>query len=465
MQTLSRQSREHADIRALYHDLQHAPQQHLAEARQLLRNHLQQTAAHLAELPNNPAHLEAHILRNNARTASAYRDYLLSRKQGQPRRYFSNRAHALYFLRNVAATKLVDGAWLYGVLGDWHDPRRHDLVRTYLEELGDGEPDQNHVLMYKQLLANQDIQHLESLPTDRFIQGTLQLALGHLASEFLPEVIGYNLGYEQLPLHLMITTYELAELGIDPHYFRLHITIDNASSGHAHRAARAVLDNLPGNEQQTFYHRVRQGFQLNALGSSSTDVINAFNLDKELYRVLEDKARAARHMHSDFCRIDGRTINEWLDTNGRIPALLDALQRHGWVHRHQDPSGSRFWRLIQGNRAPMFGVFSAYELQLLHDWIAGEWQCKQTSRLAGRRSPSGNGLDPLVAASHKEQEVKLQKKLHAMPEQQRTQHLIELMAPARHFTPEGLAATRLFSRQIRQPPDSAQFSVSRINTR
>lgn len=450
MQTLSQYHVEQADVRALYHELQHAPQQHLNEARQFLRDHLQQVAPHQAGLPDNPADLQAHVLRNNARTARAYRDYLTTRKQGQPRRYFSNRAHALYFLRNVAATKLVDGAWLYGTLNNWHDPRYHDLVRTYLEELGDGEPDQNHVLIYKQLLASQDIQHLESLPADRFIQGTLQLALGQLTSEFLPEVIGYNLGYEQLPLHLLITTHELAELGIDPHYFRLHITIDNASTGHAHRAAQAVLENLPNDGQhQAFYRRVKQGYQLNELGTSSTAVISDFNLDKELCRTLEEKARIARHMHSDYCRIDGRTINEWLDTSGQVPGLLDALQRKGWIRRHQDPAGSRFWRLIQSNRAPMFGVFSDYELQLLHDWIAGEWQGDQTARLAGRRSPTGSDVDPLVAASHREQEVLLQKALHAMPEEQRTQHLIQLMAPDRHFTPEGLAATRLFTRRMR----------------
>ena len=61
------------------------------------------------------------------------------------------------------------------------------------------------------------------------------------ATEYLPEVIGYNLGYEQLPLHLLISSYELSELGIDPYYFTLHVTIDNASTGHAQKAVQAVL--------------------------------------------------------------------------------------------------------------------------------------------------------------------------------------------------------------------------------
>src|SRR5690606_5241342 len=180
-----------------------------------------------------------------------------------------------------------------------------------------------------------------------------------------------NLGYEQLPLHLLITTYELAELGIDPHYFRLHITIDNASTGHARRAARAVLDNLPiGSGQQSFYRRVRQGYQLNELGASSTSVIREFNLDRELCRVLEEKAKVARHMHSDRCRIGLRNVNEWRDSSRGIPGLHEALQQKGWIRSHQDPADSRFWRLIKSDRAPMFGVFSDYVLQLLHEWIA-----------------------------------------------------------------------------------------------
>ena len=449
MQTLSQYHVDQTDLRDLYQQLQHAPAQHLNEARHFLRNQLQHATPHLADLPDNPAQLETHILRNNARTARAWRDYLMTRKQGQPRRYFSTRSHALYFLRNVAPTKLVDGAWLYGVLRQWHDPRMHDLVRTYLEELGDGEPEQNHVLVYRQLLASHDLRDLDGLPADRYMQGALQLALGHLTDEFLPEVIGYNLGYEQLPLHLLITTYELAELGIDPHYFRLHITIDNASTGHARRAARAVLDNLPiGSGQQSFYRRVRQGYQLNELGASSTSVIREFNLDRELCRVLEEKAKVARHMHSDMCRIDGRTINEWLDSSGRIPALLEALQQKGWIRRHQDPADSRFWRLIKSDRAPMFGVFSDYELQLLHDWIAGEWQCEQTNRLAARRSHAGHPADAEAKESLRREEVELQKTLSKLSEQERTRRLIELLSPAEHFTPAGLAATRIFAARL-----------------
>lgn len=96
----------------------------------------------------------------------------------------------------------------------------------------------------------------------------------------------------------------------------------------------------------------------------------------------------------------------------------------------------------------MLGVFSGYELQLLHDWIAGEWQCKKATRTLGPGS-STESLSDLESREHQRQEeVDLRKTLGTLPEKARLEHLRELLSPARHFTPTGLAATRLFSRQL-----------------
>ncbi|MGM2755128.1 iron-containing redox enzyme family protein, partial [Bacillus cereus group sp. Bce019] len=91
------------------------------------------------------------------------------------------------------------------------------------EELGDGMADKNHVKLYRELLARYGLDPVEDLPDDLYRQGLVQLALGWNAQQFLPEIVGFNLGYEQLPLHLLITAYELNELGIDPYYFTLHV--------------------------------------------------------------------------------------------------------------------------------------------------------------------------------------------------------------------------------------------------
>lgn len=236
-----------ASARALYFSLnQGAPDAPVgAIARDYLEQQLKQASALPDELPDDIALFEAWVTRRSEAVGAEYHAYLESRKNGAARRYFTSKSHALYFLQSVAPTKLVDGAWLYGLLARWDDPDFHALIRTYLEELGDGLAEKNHVVLYKKLLASHGCDQWHDLPDDHFIQGAIQLALAYDAEHCLPEIIGYNLGYEQLPLHLLITAYELNELGIDPYYFTLHITVDNGGTGHAYKAVQGLQQLLP----------------------------------------------------------------------------------------------------------------------------------------------------------------------------------------------------------------------------
>ena len=77
---------------------------------------------------------------------------------------------------------------------------------------GEGAIDKNHVVLYRSLLTRYALDPLDDLDDALYRQGLVQLALGWNAERFLPEVVGFNLGYEQLPLHLLITAYELNEL-------------------------------------------------------------------------------------------------------------------------------------------------------------------------------------------------------------------------------------------------------------
>jgi hypothetical protein len=425
--------------------------------------------------------VEQWMLQRAASAGDAYQTYLSARKEGAPRRYFRNRAHALYFLQAVAPTKLVDGAWLYGLLPHWRDVALHGLIRTYLEELGDGVAEQNHVALYRRLLAAHGCGQWQHLDDTHFVQGAIQLSLASEAAHFLPELIGYNLGYEQLPLHLMITSYELNELGIDPYYFTLHVTIDNAAAGHARKAVQSLQQAAPVEGDRTdFYRRVADGYRLNDLGASTLSVIASFDLHHELVRVLQDKAAAGRNMHSDYCRLAGRTVNEWLAQRERIPAFLQQMEKSGWIRRGEAPENSRFWRLIEGEHAEMFGVFNEYERQLLRDWIAAPAGDHSTDapprranlhlvphraqRQAAARTQAARAVPhrvtPLgaprgILRRHHEDQVDdfsrdlraLESRLAALDgEDAMMRMLIPLMSPARHHTPIGLMATRIFSR-------------------
>ncbi|MDT9081493.1 hypothetical protein RSW80_26055, partial [Escherichia coli] len=84
-------------------------------------------------------------------------------------------------------------------------------------------------------------------------------------------------------------------------------------------------------DADAFYRRVMRGYCLNDLGVGSTAVIAGFDLERELLLMLERKRSVASQVHSDYCRIEGRTVNQWLGGDGGVAGFLDALQRHGWI--------------------------------------------------------------------------------------------------------------------------------------
>jgi hypothetical protein len=457
--------------KALYFSLLDNPAGCRDAARAYLAAQIEVARAEPCELPDAVWQLQGWIQGRAEAVGIAYREYLAARKNGAPRRYFSNKAHALYFLKGVAPTKLVDGAWLYGTLGRWDNPDFHPLIKTYLEELGDGVPDKNHVTLYRRLLATHGCEHWETLPEDHFVQGAIQLALAHEADAFLPEVVGYNLGYEQLPLHLLITAYELNELGIDPYYFTLHVTVDNAGSGHAHKAVQALAHLMAqSGDPAAFFARVLDGYRLNDLGACTTSVIGAFDLEAELVEILTAKAAIGKNMHSDYCKVAGRAVNDWLADAKQIPAFLTALEDAGWIQRGADVEHSRFWRLIQGERAEMFGVFSSYEQQVLRDWIVTPRDATATARTdrvlshrarqraldtltqhAPRNGYPERGLirrRPAGASGDTELHQLEERVANAAGKLDAMAMLARLMSPSVHHTAIGLMATRMYSRLL-----------------
>jgi len=459
--------------KALYFSLLDNPEEAAVEARAFLKAQIELARAEPEELPASVSQLSGWIQGRSEAVGLAYREYLNARKNGALRRYFTNKSHALAFLKGAAPTKLADGAWLYGMLPRWENPDFHPLIKTYLEELGDGVPDKNHVTLYRRLLAAHGCEHWEGLSEEHFTQGAIQFALAYNAQDFLPEIVGYNLGYEQLPLHLLITSYELNELGIDPYYFTLHVTVDNAGSGHAHKAVQALRNLMAqSSDPAAFYRRVLDGYRLNELGASTTSIIAGFDLEAELVEIFTAKAVVGQNMHSDYCRVAGRSINDWLSEPAQIPAFLAAMEGAGWIKRGEAVENSRFWRLIQGERAEMFGVFSSYEQQVLRDWIQSsrdDSTAARTGRVLSHRARQRtldtlnqhaergayperglirrrrSGADSAGDADLRELE---QKVAAAAGKSEAMAMLAGLMSPAVHHTAIGLMATRMYSQLL-----------------
>jgi len=441
----------------------HIPTQHERElAADVVREFLEDIEDSAPALDTN--NLTAWMDGNVQEVHAQYQAYLDQRKAGAPRRYFSNRAHALYFLRNVAPTKLVDGSWLYGLCAHADNQRFSDLVTTYVEELGDGQAEKNHVKLYRALLAKYGLDPLDDLPDSLYQQGLVQVALGWNAQDFLPEIVGFNLGYEQLPLHLLISAYELNELGIDPYYFTLHVTVDNADTGHARRACSAALNAAPRiDDDGEYWRRVRAGVKLGNIGVGTVDVIQAFDIDQEVVAIFARKAQAGHGAHSDFCTVGGRSVNDWLSNPDDITVFLWALEQAKWIRRNEPVAESRFWHLLVGDRAEMFGVFSPYELQVIHDWIRGSasadgapyatsvTQGTETRQMSfrvaermGKRRP--NPADHAAPELDTDLQI-FEERFPHLGTIEKKALLVQVMSPALHWTPVGLLATKLFLSQ------------------
>jgi len=349
--------------------------------------------------------------------ADKYQQYLERRKSGGPRELFPTIAHAHEWLRLAACVKYVDGSWVSGtLLRPSIKERRSAKIawQVISEEFGDGDIDKNHVYIYHQLidslgLGGRDEQGramsgdqpgFDGSPIDGGIPrcwaaALAQQCIGLLSPEFFPESLGFNMAYETLPYHLLVTSHELRELGIDDSYFALHITIDNPHSGHAAMARLAVesyLNELDGESQRVAWRRVQAGMVLaeglpttpwspiefERMGSRYKPKAVAHpptRAERDIAELFLAKSLAARRMHCPSrLRIAGQTLEEWLDpttmTASKSVEFTRALSTFRPLVKAGDIEGSRLMtEMLWGGR--MFGAFSKSEVTIVKSWVAG----------------------------------------------------------------------------------------------
>lgn len=392
---------------------------------------------------DQPAYVEQHFLEQHHQTCALFQSYLERRKQQQGREYFPTVAHAFEFLAKVAPVKLVDGSWLYSSVQNWNRLENKDLIYIYLEELGMGHTRANHVTMYQELLNHYELNsYAEQLDVSYYEQAAVQLALAYAPPEYLPLVIGFNLGYEQLPLHLLITNYELAELAIDPHYFNVHITIDNAHNGHAHKSLQAYLDHYALAEDPAQYlDLIKKGYVLNDIGKSSTEIITQLNPEQLALKVFQNKALIGQYIHNQKCQFSGKNINEWLSDPAQIADFLKVMLEKGWIVKDAAVEQSRFWKIIDDPDGKMFGVFNATEKQIIKDWIQGATLAARLS--TGSKSQLNHQTESVLNRIDQQQIHQLKNRLNrCAAAEQKIDLLITYVAPHMHHQEVGLWATR-----------------------
>ena len=187
-----------------------------------------------------------------------------------------------WLLLQLTPAILVDGAWLSGLEAPpgLRAPWQAALSRILEEELGAGEPQQNHPNVQRRLLEQlnlplpdfRDPRFAESpcFLDSAFVLPAYLLALGRQAGRYTPEILGLNLAIELSGLGQGYPRVirALDALGIDSEIVRLHLGIDNLATGHARWAVEAIedyLDTLKGlageSTRDQHWHRLFTGYQ------------------------------------------------------------------------------------------------------------------------------------------------------------------------------------------------------------
>jgi hypothetical protein len=330
--------------------------------------------------------------------------------------YFRTYDDVVTRIKQWAPFNLTDGAWLrnIGRTGPMDDVQAL-LYSIFMDELGDGEIAKNHCNIYRDLchsvgyypppVESREFAFDPQIIDSAFLIPAFQLAISQFTEEYFPEILGMTLMLEWDVVQLKPTRDLLKYFGIDPHFYVMHIGIDNSVNGHGRRAADAVNLSLQimrthGGEKgvQSRWRRIWDGFVAfggipfdpdNSFAHKLRDLVNpakAPTLRDQVIEMIRRKAPYGSRNHQQRM-LGASRIDEWFSNPS---GFLDALVRHDWITKG-DWGNSRLNAAMNFETGPMFRVFTDDEIAL---WAA------YTQSLAHSAPPAPAGLTPPQAMNH-----------------------------------------------------------------
>ncbi|MFC9330739.1 LodA/GoxA family CTQ-dependent oxidase [Kitasatospora sp. NPDC057015] len=318
---------------------------------------------------------------------------------------FRNRPALIERIRQFAPFNLLDGAWLrnatpVGPISDIHAL----LFSIWVDEVGGGDPALNHSNLYHDLLRSvglylppvdsYDFAMQPDMLDSAYTLSAFQLAISLYSERFFPEILGMTLQLEWEVVGIKPTAELFDYYGVDSRFYKMHVGIDNAASGHGAKARDAVARYLEaiydagGDEAvQQQWQRIWTGYvAFQDTGTIGEDILrlalNPPTAEDRLVEMITRKAPYASVNH-DGKQLGDNRLNDWfLDPSG----LLVQLQESGLI-LPGDPEGSPFFELTSFT-GPMYKVFTESELALWHEW---------TRSLTDGPPPTPPVLSPLQA--------------------------------------------------------------------
>lgn len=302
---------------------------------------------------------------------------------------FKTREDMIERLRQFAPLNQLDGAWIRNVARVGPIDEVSALLFTvWMDEVGNGNPDQNHSNVYTHLLESVGI-HLPPVNSHAYAQDPrildsaytvpmFELAISQFTDTFYPEILGMTLQLEWEVLSSWPTVKLLRHFGLDAHFYELHIGIDNASNGHGANARKAVerfLDDARRRggeaEVQNVWRRIWTGYVAFATtGTLGNDLRTLLEQRHQRLETPADKVDALMvakkkygSLNHNDRKVGGQLINDLFEDP---QAFREALVKAGYIVPGH-PEQSSFFRYTSFS-GPMYKVFTEEELQLWEEW-------------------------------------------------------------------------------------------------
>jgi len=301
-------------------------------------------------------------------------------------------------IRQLAPFNQLDGSWLEKATkaGPITDINSY-LFEIWSDEIGNGDPAQNHANVYTDLMHSAGI-YLPPLNSRAysdhpdfweasFSSPAYQAAIAQFPESFYPELLGMTLylEWEAIYLPAMVKLYNYH--GYNSLFYRLHVAIDNPVNGHGARARDAViryLDHVRAEsgerEMQEHWRRVWNGYlAFKFVGNDEWQYrfTNPPTLHEQMIAMFKQKRHYAQLNHSSK-KLGVNFLNDWFDEPDQF---LMELANSDMITKG-DARQSRIFALMDVH-GPMLKVFTPADRELWAQWIN-----------SFPKDPDGGALDP-----------------------------------------------------------------------
>jgi hypothetical protein len=294
-------------------------------------------------------------------------------------------------IRQFAPFNQLDGAWLRNISDAGPIDRINSLLfSVWMDEVGDGNPDQNHSNLYTKLLESAGITlppvnskayaENPNMLDSAFTAPLFELVVSEFTKNFYPEILGMTLQLEWEVIGLWPVIDRLDAWQIDAHFYRMHVGIDNAANGHGAKAREAVelyLEKVrretgSEDEVQRQWKRIWTGYvAFETVGTTfSQDFDDLLKRGRQstpethLKELIAQKKAYGRFNHGEK-KIQGELINDLFEDS---QLFLDKLSADNRYIIPGDPVNSGFFKKLTFD-GPMYKVFSDDEIELWRRWV------------------------------------------------------------------------------------------------